>query len=173
MPKVYCGVDFGTTNSSVAFGNGASVRVLELDRTNDNPLALPSLLYITREGERIVGRSAANAFIDRNVGREVVLRKVDLGVAIEAYVPSEPDKSEGYRPREYAGDIREAVRTQALVEVNSPGRLFQSLKSALRYVGFQGTEVFGEQFQIEELTAMILRHIKQAVDAVAGEAVDT
>ncbi|HQM48254.1 MAG TPA: Hsp70 family protein [Candidatus Hydrogenedentes bacterium] len=172
MTETFCGVDFGTTNSSVAVANGAGVRVLELDPANDNVTTLPSLLYISREGERIVGRSAADAFIDRNVDREVILKRVDLGVEIEGYIPSEPDKSEGYRPGAEQQEMREAVRAQATVEVNSPGRLFQSLKSSLRFDAFRSTEVFGEHFQIEELTAMILEPIKAAVDRAAGTCVE-
>lgn len=173
MAKVFCGLDFGTTNSSGAISDGQSVRVLPLDPLNDNPTALPSLLYISQDGERAVGRAAAEAFIERNVGREVVLEQVDLGVDIERYVPSEPDKSHSYRPREEPGETREAVRAHATVEVNSPGRLFQSLKSSLRHRSFEGTEAFGRLYQIEELTAMILRPIKVAMDAAAGENVET
>jgi len=172
MPKMYCGVDFGTTNSSVAASTADNVEILDLDPSNDSPKSLPSLLYIARDGERIVGREAAKAFINRNVGREVVTKKVDLGVSIEGYVGGEMDKEDGMRPRE-EGQPSEAVRAQALVEVNSPGRLFQSVKTSLKLKEFKGTEVFGQTFLIEELTAMILRPIKQAMDDRAGESVDT
>lgn len=172
--KLFCGVDFGTTNSSVAVSDGADARVLELDPLNDIPTSLPSLIYITREGEHIVGRAAANAFIERNVDREIVLRQVDLGVVIEGYVAAEPDKSGSYRPPDpEQEEVREAVRAHATIEVNSPGRLFQSLKSLLRFKGFKSTEVFGEHYQIEELTAIVLRRMKEAVDDVAGQNVDT
>ncbi|MDZ4860805.1 MAG: Hsp70 family protein, partial [Candidatus Hydrogenedentes bacterium] len=172
MPELYCGIDFGTTNSSVAVADHSRVRVLDLDAENDSPRSLPSLLYMSREGETLVGRAAANAFIDRNVDREVILKQVDLGIEIEGYVASEPDKSEGYRPRDDRDQKREAVRAHATVEVNSPGRLFQSIKSSLRYREFKGTEVFGTLFQIEELTAMILQRIKDAVDVEAGRPVE-
>mgnify|MGYP005842541033 CR=1 FL=1 len=171
MAKKYCGVDFGTTNSSVALSDGARVEVLAVDPENDIQTSLPSLVYITREGTTIVGRAAANAFIDRNVDREVLLKQVDLGVAIEAYVASEPDKSEHYRPGLKDPEAREAVRARAMVEVNAPGRLFQSLKTLLRHRAFRGTEVFGVNYQIEELVAIILRRLKEAADAAAGEAV--
>src|SRR5690606_7456520 len=107
--SAFCGIDFGTTNSSVALAQNGKVRVLELDPLNDSRTSLPSLRYISREGERIIGRGAANAYIDRNIDREVILKMVDLGVSIEAYVPSEPDKSEAYHPREDNGDVREGV----------------------------------------------------------------
>ncbi len=172
MSKLFCGVDFGTTNSSAALSDGDRTWVLELDRTNDVPKSLPSLLYLSRDGEQIIGRAAAKAFIERNVDREVKLEQVDLDAAIEAYVPSEPDKSESYRPMELAEvRVTEGVRVSATMEVNSPGRLFQSLKSLLRYRAFRGTEVFGQTYQIEELVAMILQRIKQSVDEAAGEPV--
>lgn len=173
MGKLFCGLDFGTTNSSVAVSDGQRTWVLELDGLNDPPTCLPSLLYLSREGEHIVGRAAANAFIERNVDREVMLEQVDLGVAIEGYVASEPDKSESYRPLEGTPKVAEGVLARATVEVNLPGRLFQSLKSQLRHIGFRGTEVFGEKYQIEELIAILLARMKQAVDAAAGEPVDT
>lgn len=169
MPELYCGVDFGTTNSSVAVSDGMRIRVLEVDSFNDSAVSLPSLLYISNDGERLVGRAAANAFIERNVGREVILEEVDLGVTIEGYVASEPDKSADYRPPADGQPLQEAVRARAKVEVNSPGRLFQSVKSSMRYRAFTGTEVFGKFYQIEELTSMILSRIKEAVDAAAGQ----
>ncbi|MBN2307389.1 MAG: Hsp70 family protein, partial [Candidatus Hydrogenedentes bacterium] len=172
MDNVFCGLDFGTTNSSVALSDGERVRVLALDAANDHPSSLPSLVYISRDGEQIVGRAAANAFIERNVDREVVSRLVDLGIDIEGYVASEPDKSEAYQPQEDMFERREAVRARALVEVNAPGRLFQSLKSSLRFEEFKGTDVFGRNYQIEELTAMILCRIKEAADAAAGRPVE-
>lgn len=171
MSDCYCGVDFGTSNSSVALFDGSQVRVLELDEVNDSPTSLPSLLYITNEGKPIIGRSAANAFIERNVNREVILKQVDLGIEIEGYVGSEPDKSEGYRPGAVDPNVREAVRAKAIVEVNSPGRLFQSLKTLLRHESFKGTEVFGTNYQIEELVAMILRRLKERADIAAGRPV--
>lgn len=168
MPDVHCGIDFGTSNSSAAIADGSDVRVLSLDPVNDSPTSLPSLLYITNEGEHIVGRAAANAFIERNVDREIILKQVDLGVSIEAYVASEPDKSEAYRPPAEDRGVREATRAQAMIEVNSPGRLFQSLKTQLRHEGFHGTQVFGVTYQIEELVAMILEPVKAEIDRVAG-----
>ena len=172
MSKLSCGLDFGTTNSCVAVSDGSGTWVLELDAENDAATSLPSLLYIARDGEQIVGRAAAKAFIDRNVGREVLLKQVELGIAIEGYVGSEPDKSESYRPGLVDPTIvSEGIHATATVEVNSPGRLFQSLKSLLRHRGFRGTEVFGETYQIEELAAMILRRIKESVDEASGEPV--
>lgn len=169
MQSVYCGVDFGTTNTSAALCDGTNTWALRLDSHNDTPTSLPSLLYMSREGEEIVGRQAADAFIQRNVDREVKLKQVDLGVAVEAYVGAEPDKSDSYNPALVMDpNVRHAMRARATLEVNSPGRLFQSLKTLLRQPAFRSTEVFGTQYQIEELVAYILKVVKSEVDAAAG-----
>ena len=173
MAKLYCGIDFGTTNSSLAVADDRGVRVLPLDPQNDSPQSLPSLLYITNEQDIAVGREAANLFIDRNVDREVLLEQVDLGIQIAGYVGAEGDNEYGTAQNKDPSDVTEAVVARAMVEVNSPGRLFQSLKTALRLRQFKGTEVFGAHYQIEELTALILRKMKAAADADAGESVET
>lgn len=172
VAQLHCGVDFGTTNTSVAVHDGERARVLALDPHNDLPLSLPSLLYITNGREVITGRAAANAFIERNIDREVLMELVDLGVDIEGYVASEPDKGDSYRPGFGDPETRQAVRAHAMVEVNSPGRLFQSLKTLLRHGGFKTTEVFGSLYQIEELVSLILKPVKAAADAAAGESVE-
>ncbi len=173
MAEPCCGIDFGTSNSSIALAEGDSVNVLPLDPSNDNPASLPSLLYISRDGEEIVGRSAANTFIERNVDREVLVRTVELGVHIEGYVGGELDNEYGGSVRKDGQEMAEVVTARALVEVNAPGRLFQSLKTSLRLREFRGTEVFGTQYQIEELVAVILKRIKAAADEAAGQAVES
>jgi len=173
LADFHCGIDFGTTNSSVALAEDGAVRVLPIDACNDNPTSLPSLLYITRDGEEIVGRAAADTFIERNVDREVLVRAVELGVHIDGYVGGELDNEYGGAVRKDGSDMTEAVTARALVEVNAPGRLFQSLKTSLRLREFKGTEVFGTQYQIEQLIALILRRIKATADEAAGDSVET
>lgn len=173
MSKFHCGIDFGTTNSSVAVVDEDGLRVLDLDPLNDSPKSLPSLLYVSKDGEEILGREAANTFIERNVDREVVLKQVDLGISIEGYVGGEGDNDYGSAPRKDDNSVTEAVRARAIVEVNSPGRLFQSLKTSLRFKEYTGTEIFGTHYQIEELTSKILKRMKDSLDAEAGESVET
>lgn len=173
MSSLYFGVDFGTTNSSVAVYDGNQIKALPLDPRNDLPTSLPSLLYISREGEQIVGRAAAESYIERNVDREVKTRMVDLDVIVPEYVGSEPDKSDTYNPGVMDIHVRRGVQARATVEVNLPGRLFQSLKSLLRQPMFKGTEVFDSHYQIEELVSLILKPMKGALDRYAGYDVDT
>ncbi|HPO31005.1 MAG TPA: hypothetical protein PKX28_07180, partial [Candidatus Hydrogenedentes bacterium] len=72
------GVDFGTTNTSVAVADDHGSRALEIDPHNDAPTSLPSLLYMERNGDRVVGRQAAERYIERNTGRRVRARRIRI-----------------------------------------------------------------------------------------------
>src|SRR3989304_2147730 len=73
------GIDFGTSNSSVAvfdpshWGGGGAVRLLPLDTYARDPRVMRSLLYITREGEVVAGQRALDLYTEQNTGREARL----------------------------------------------------------------------------------------------------
>ncbi|NLN92076.1 MAG: Hsp70 family protein [Candidatus Hydrogenedens sp.] len=173
MTRLFCGIDFGTTNSSAAVATDKAVHLLPLDAVNDSPTSLPSLLYLSQNGEVIVGREAANTFVARNVDREIKTEQVQLESLIPAFVRAEPDKTEAYNPLFEDPNIVEAVDAKITVEVNSPGRLFQSLKSLLSQSSFSFTEVYGIKYQMEELISYILKKMKDAVDDYAGYSVES
>ena len=70
MPRI--GIDFGTTNSSVAYYDGKRLHPIELDPTNENPHVLPSLIYMDREYHTRLGSAAANEYLARETGRRIV-----------------------------------------------------------------------------------------------------
>lgn len=150
------GLDFGTTNSSAAITSGANVRLLQLDPVNANPTVMRSTLFITRAGVPSIGREAINAFTEANVGREIEYEWRNIG---EAEVTM--------------ADVGTVVQSLfAVVDANTPGRLFQSLKSHLRDSSFIGTDVFGTRYTLEALIAVVLRIILQRIEAELGEPVD-
>lgn len=173
MTQLFCGIDFGTTNSSAALTTGNTVHLLSLDAANDSPTSLPSLLYLSKDGEKIVGRQAADTFVARNVDRQFKTEEVSLETLVPAFVRAEPDKTEAYNPLFDDPDVVEAMDARITVEVNSPGRLFQSLKSYLGQSSFIYTEVFGVKYQIEELISYILKVMKEGVDDYAGYSVES
>ena len=69
MANVFCGLDFGTTNSSIALCDGGRVAVLPADARNDSPESLPSLLYISREGDQCPKRTPTRMAYDDNALR--------------------------------------------------------------------------------------------------------
>ncbi len=149
------GLDFGTTNSSAAIYDGSRVKLLHLDPVNASPSVMRSTLFITREGVPFIGREAINRFTEANVGREIEYQWRYIG-------ESEVTLAE-------VGTVMQAL--YAVVDANTPGRLFQSLKSHLRDASFIGTDVFGTRYTLESLIGLVLRLILQRIEAEIGQSV--
>src|ERR1700694_5848918 len=105
------GIDFGTSNSSVAAYDGSSVRLLPLDTHARDPQVMRSLLYITRAGDIVTGQRALDLYTEPNTGREVKRERRYIGEV-----------------KMFFSDMTLVKDAYALVDVNEPGRLFQSLK---------------------------------------------
>src|SRR5688572_32726091 len=61
--------------------------------------------------------------------------------------------------------------TFAIIDVNEPGRLFQSLKRFLPNTTFKATNVFGVEYSIEDLLALLARAIVTRTQEATGEQV--
>src|SRR5512138_2802464 len=149
------GLDFGTSNTSLAVWDGSMSTVLPLD-----PLAgaaMPTILYVRRDGSSLVGRAAIEAYLDDNRTRGPIRREyVSLGVKLET--------SNKYQ--------KGPVDAMILTDVASPGRLFQALKSFLGDELDVRTNVFGEARGLEELIAVVLAHVRERARRLTGTAPD-
>src|SRR3990170_1326458 len=148
------GIDFGTSNSSVAAFDGNAVRLLPLDPHARDPHVMRSLLYITRAGEVVVGQRALDLYTEQNTGREVKLERRYIGEVKMTF-----------------SDMTVVKDAFALVDVNEPGRLFQSLKRFLPVTSFKKTSVFGREYRLEELVATLAREMLRAAEAALGQPV--
>ena len=146
------GLDFGTTNSSAAVYDGTRVRLLNLDPRNSAPTIMRSTLFVTREGVPFIGREAIDRFTDANVGREIEYEWRYIGKTEVTLAD--------------VGTVMQAL--YAVVDANSPGRLFQSLKSHLRDSAFTSTDVFGVRYTLEALIAIVLRMILRRIEEELG-----
>ena len=149
------GLDFGTTNSSASLYDGHAVTLLPLDPSSPNPRVMRTTLFMTREGERYIGRDAIDRFTTANVGRKIEYVWRNFG------------------EYELVNDKGEITKQSigALVDANQPGRLFQSLKTHLRDIEFTDTNVFGKRYSIEYLIAIVLRQIVDRVEAITHKPV--
>jgi hypothetical chaperone protein len=111
-----------------------------------------STLFITREGVPSIGREAINRFTEGNVGREIEYEWRYIGDAEVTLAD--------------VGTVMQAL--YAVVDANTPGRLFQSLKSHLRDSSFTGTDVFGVRYTLESLIAIVLRMIVRRAEEELG-----
>jgi hypothetical chaperone protein len=148
------GLDFGTTNSSAGIYDGNKLTLLSLDPVNSSPSILRSTLFMTREGAPFIGREAINRFTEGNVGREIEYEWKYIGDSEITFA-----------------DMTTIQALYAIVDANTPGRLFQSLKTGLRDRSFTRTNVFGTYYTLEELIALVLRLILERIEQQLGEKV--
>lgn len=149
------GLDFGTTNSSAAIVHNNQVRLLPLDTAGATPEVLRSALFIARDGRIFMGREAVDRYTHANVGREIIYTRAQLGELKMTFA-----------------DLTVKQGIYARVDSNAPGRLFLSIKMGLPDSSYVSTNVFGERWTIEQLIGLMLRTIKQRIEAEVGTTVD-
>ncbi|MCA1666373.1 MAG: Hsp70 family protein [Thermomicrobia bacterium] len=149
------GFDFGTTNSAIAVvGPGSdTARLLHLDRTQRDATFIPTALYLTRDGATHIGYDAIDAFVRAESGRTILRKRQAMGLEIETVLGVHKVWSE--------------------VDVNQPGRFFQTLKTFLADHSFRGTNVFGRFYTPEELIATIMRAMRLRAEEELGQPVTT
>ncbi|HLF80022.1 MAG TPA: Hsp70 family protein, partial [Dehalococcoidia bacterium] len=150
------GVDFGTSNSSVAVYDGTHLRLLDVDPQAPDPRVMRSLIYFERSGEMHFGRRALSSYLEQNTGRPVRYEMRRVGEIQMTFA-------------EIGTLVKDAF---ALIDVNEPGRLFQSLKRFLPVTYFQATNVFGRDYTVEELLSLLAREIISASERLLGEPVE-
>ena len=149
------GLDFGTSNTSLAVSDGATTRVLPIDAIAGE--TMPTVLYIRRDGTPIVGRSAIDAYLEDNRSRGPITRQFQLlGIRMTS------SDNKNARP----------VEAHIYTDTSAPGRLFQALKTFLGDPLQTRTNVFGDAKGLEELIALILVHVRNRAMELAGSAPD-
>jgi len=151
MDHIY-GLDFGTSNSSIAIANGNIVTVLPIDPTAGNQKVASSVLYVEKSGQDFIGAEAIQKFVEQNTGREIKRQRVATGEIIQTVLGDE--------------------WVQFDVDLNPPGRFFQSLKTYLKTESFEGTRVFSEFLTLEQLISKILSQMKARADAIHEKNID-
>lgn len=150
MPPARFGLDFGTSNTTLALADDGGVRVLPLDP--DAGAAMPTVLYIRRDGSALVGRGAIDAFLGDNAARGPVTREFKLlGVRVQSSDKEQP-----------------TVEAHIYTDLASPGRFFQSLKTFLGDPLITPTNVFGDAKGLQDLIAIILERVRQRAHDLVG-----
>jgi hypothetical chaperone protein len=77
--RLIVGIDFGTSNSSIAVFRKGQLRLFDLDHRNLNAKVLPSFTYITKEYDAFVGVQAIETYLEQETGRPAVWEKRKTG----------------------------------------------------------------------------------------------
>lgn len=147
------GMDFGTTNTGAAWFDGTAIHPLALDPSSTSPHISRSAIYMTRSGDFYLGSAAINTYFEQNVGRPTRYRKVRVGEIIQVFA-----------------ELPTFYRDVYIFEDEfSPGRLFTSIKTALRNREYYGTAFLGSWYTASDLVAIYLLGMKQQIDRQLGK----
>ncbi len=120
------GIDFGTTNSSIALYDGEKLVPIRLDPASETPFVLASLIYIDRDHTAILGTAAARQYLRLETGRPVRWEKRYVG-DVEVIVGGD------------GGPIIYDHPMTVTVDTAANGRLLQSVKPISASRNSQGT----------------------------------
>ena len=143
--KVGIGVDFGTTNSSVALFDGKNTVPVEFPLEDSD--IVPSAIYFQRGklARPILGSDAVDTYIRENENRVVQLSQQDLG-ELQMFV----------------ADQTFTFQIHALTDKELPGRLFRSLKRWLGDKTIESIPIFERRCPTIGLISPILSHMALA-----------
>jgi len=150
------GLDFGTTNSTLAVFDGKQVSYVEIDPFASNPYVMPTALYLNEEYRPIVGTRAIRKYLEENEGRRVRLTRQELGEVKVTYAE--------------IGTIH--VSVHANVDRDMPGQLFHGLKRWLGDPMLELIKVMKRDYRTVALITPVLEHIKSAAEKTLGKPVN-
>ncbi len=162
-PLSTCGIDFGTTNSTVAIVKNGLPQALDIDPDNNSPHILKSLIYANPQGKVEVGQKAVTSYLwDLEHIESKPPQIINTGRFIKTFGPS---TGSGVGPPIFVPEIIE-------VDDSGRGRLLQSLKSVLTSSNYAGTSLFGKPYTLEELLALLLGQIKTRAERICQKTID-
>lgn len=143
-----CGIDFGTTNSSVsiAYDNG-DVELVTIDPSAPMPYSLPSIVYIDREDLRLAGQEAVEQFMITGPNSTIC-----NNCNLVQFTPSGPSTD----CKQFGDGCQDA-------------RLISGLKSLLAPTENGNTHSWARDFELEDFVAIIINELKKRANNLAGD----
>jgi hypothetical chaperone protein len=149
------GVDFGTSNSTVAWFDGRQLRFVGIEA---NSPILPTAIHLSKEYEGTTGAAAIERYVQENTARLVHLVPEILGHA----AGSIEDSSAEHEMAELT--MSRNVVLGPLIDHGLPGRLFLGLKRLLGNPAIDRIFVFNRPYRLVALLSPVLLRLHDAVE---------
>jgi hypothetical chaperone protein len=148
------GVDFGTSNSTVAWFDGRQLRFVGIE--TNSPI-LPTAVHLSKEYEGTTGAAAIERYVQENTARLVHLVPEILGQAAGSIENSSPEH-----------EMAELTTSRnvvfgPLIDHGLPGRLFLGLKRLLGNPAIDRIFVFNRPYRLVALLTPVLLRLHEAV----------
>jgi hypothetical chaperone protein len=149
------GVDFGTSNSTVAWFDGRQLRFVAVE--TNSPI-LPTAIHLSKEYEGTTGSAAIERYVQENTARLVHLVPEILGQAAGSIEDNSPEH-----------EMAELTTSRNLVfgpliDHGLPGRLFLGLKRLLGSPAIDRIFVFNRPYRLVALLTPVLLRLHEAVE---------
>jgi hypothetical chaperone protein len=149
------GVDFGTSNSTVAWFDGRQLRFVTVETMS--PI-LPTAIHLSKEYEGTTGAAAIERYVQENTARLVHLVPEILGQAAGSIENSSPEH-----------EMAELTTSRnvvlgPLIDHGLPGRLFLGLKRLLGNPAIDRIFVFNRPYRLVALLTPVLLRLHEAVE---------
>lgn len=150
------GIDFGTSNSAVAWYDGTTVHCLDLEPDRST---MPTAVHIDRQFQTLVGTQAVQKYVSENRARRVEITAKPIGEAafdVRESLEGEPQAEEGGRQMLYGPSD----------DYGLPGRLFLGIKRLLGETGLERIDIFSRPFRLVALVTPVFLAFREALTAV-------
>lgn len=154
------GMDFGTSNSTVAWFDGRTIRYVSLETAG--PI-MPTAIHLNRNYQALTGSSAVEQYVEENRARLVELVPEVIGVQATAIGDGKTKDADG------APENPRNIVYGPLVDRGMPGRLFLGLKRLLGNPHPDRLVVFDRPYRLVALiTPILMRMRESAEDSTRG-----
>jgi hypothetical chaperone protein len=149
------GVDFGTSNSTVAWFDGRQLRFVVIE--TNSPI-LPTAIHLSKEYEGTTGTAAIERYVQENTARLVHLVPEILGHAAGSIEDNSPE----HEVTELS--MSRNVVLGPLIDHGLPGRLFLGLKRLLGNPTVERIFVFNRPYRLVALLTPVLLRLHEAIE---------
>jgi hypothetical chaperone protein len=156
------GVDFGTSNSTIAWFDGTELRLVRLE--GSSPI-LPTAVHLSRDYVGTTGSEAIDRYVQENAARRVFLVPEIIGQSAGS-IEDRTDESH----RSELETARDVV-FGPLVDPGLPGRLFLGLKRLLGSPAIERLAVFKRPYRLVALLTPVLLRLRETLESDMRSAV--
>lgn len=164
--KLSYGIDFGTTNSTIAVvDNNNQILQLPVDSHSDNQSVMRSVIFVDKNGSYQYGAQAVKSYIQSvAINKGASKRVVETGKKLKLTAPA--SATSGFKPDVIVDEVLE-------IEEADSGRLFQGIKSILSSTTVKKVNIYGEIIAVEELVGRFLKEMKTRADFITGKNINS